>query len=201
MNDDTMPPKYENTLGERAFIIIVVSFLSLMITLLSIGVLLVPAFKAAYQAIFYHMKHDQKQDALIKTYFNALNPLKHELIYSIIFVGLLIILIGGFIVLEGIFIYVIIYFLMFETLLMLLNAPPLLEFMELPTLKTLLKTVFLLGHLHTLPTLLHIGFIVLSVVGLMQLSFIFTPLLIFPLVVIYFSISSSIYYKVLKTYK
>ncbi len=196
-----MPPKYENTLGERAVVIIIVSFLSLIVSLGSIGILLIPSFKASYQAIFYHIKHNQKQKPLIKTYFNELTNSSHVIMYSFVFVALLILLIIGFIFLEGLILYVMIYFLLFETLLMLLNAPPLLAFMALDDFSSLVKTVFLLGHLHTLPTVIHIAFMVISAIIFIQIPLLVMPLFIVLFVIIYFALSSTVYYKVLNAYQ
>ncbi len=201
MNDETIDPKYENTLGERMALIIIVSTFTFFISVLSFGLFLIPTLKLSYEKIFYHLQHNKKEPHYIKTYFKALKSIpKTHLYYSLILTISLIGLITLFRITDDVVGYVIVYFLLFEIGVLLINGPPILAKMALNDLFSMVKTTFLLGHLHTSSTLFNMGLIIGSVLLLSMLELWIVLLIVFPLFILYMTLSSIIFFKSFRPY-
>ncbi len=199
MNGEHLPPEYENTLGERLGIIIIGSVFLIVLSALTLGVLFAPLAVAMYRSVFYHLKHDARPKPFIRHYFSYVkDSLPESLIVSLFALLAGFALITAFLSVESIIGYVVVYFLMFEALLLVLFALPAMAKIGIKGIGQLARTVFLLGHLHASSTFFSIAYVVIGVLVSVNLGGFWWLIGLLPFVVIYFALSALIYNRTLR---
>ncbi|GEM_PF-2490005 len=197
-----MDKRYENTAGERLNIFVSGSVFFIIVSILSLGILMSSAANALYNQAFYHLKHNKKKGPLFVTLLkDTTHYAKHSWFVSIFIIIATITLTFGYLVAESIVAYVIIYFLIFESLLFVVVSLPMMSVFKFQGIKSHIKQALLLGHLHAFSSVVSILMILTTIYLVFTINTPWNYLMLPIIVIIYFAWSSYVFYKTFINYE